>query len=472
MKKFLYCLSVIYCALNGMASIISSKPIGRNSEIARNFKNACLKQDLTEYKKNYPYIISPLFYRVIEISRETNKKEKCPIENLKKFTSNIGIKEFRIIDAYSYVNGLKDCLPNDIYNLLLKFLKPYANIDEIFNTLDKILQCDDKFFKASLFNEMKYYTKKSNCYKQMVIAYIAFGYSIDYLYDYNPWINDSNITFSLSPGEVTQHHKGNIKINLNEKNFFRSLFYSSFNDYYFKSNLYVYSQCNALKMYHEMGHCIDFFNFLFHTRLLNMENIVPKFLNIQVNKQDWQSYEEHVRLKSINSAEDFINFVKLIDNSVNNLENALSKMQTNISNKIDQAKLSFHNNMEFWQIIGLTLVKPNLYNTSKAMFINKLSDLALHTELGLPIRHDHLGYTYKELTNSEIEYYNTSSIFSFNIPYKAYGIMMEIYNSSWDQYTGKLLYPYGLAGIAEAEYKLAEKTLLKQLLKYANFYIE
>ncbi len=225
-------------------------------------------------------------------------------------------------------------------------------------------------------------------------------------------------------------------------------------------------------MYHEMGHCIDFFNFLFHTCSLNMRNIVPKFLNIKVNQKDWQSYEEHVRQKSINSAKDFINFVKLVDNSVNNLENALSKMQANISNKVDQAKLSFHNNMEFWQIIGLTLVKPNLYNTSKAIFINKLSDFALYIDLGLPIRHDHLGYTYKELTDSDIDYYNNSSIFLFDIPYEAYGTMMEIYNSSWDQYTGKLLYPYGLAGIARNEYKLAEKNLLRQLLKHAKLYIE
>ncbi len=240
MKKFLYFILGIYCTLNGMmVPIISSKPIGRNSVIAQNFKKACFKQDLTEYIKNYPYVISPLFYKVMEISREPTKKEKFPIENLKNLTSNIEIKEFRVIDAYSYINGLKDCLPNDIYNLLLKFLKPYANIDEIFNTLDKILQCDDKFLKTSLFKEMRYYTEKSSCYKQMVIAYIAFGYSLDYLYDYNPWITDTNITFSLSSGKITQHYKGNIKINLNEKNFFRSLFYSSLNNYYFKSNLYI-----------------------------------------------------------------------------------------------------------------------------------------------------------------------------------------------------------------------------------------
>lgn len=469
MKKLACCLFVIYSTLGAMIPKGSMWPpdvstVQKFRGLYRCYLDSGLTpEQMNEYTDCYYKIMYPLARRMISITRKPNQNELEGVEALKRLMSSEThehLSEIRVMDGFSYVNGLKDLLSENTYRSLLEFLQPDSNIDKIFDTLDCILECDDKPFKAYVFREMKTYAEHSDCCKQMVIAYIACGYAFQQLWVYNPVHSDTEPRFLLKKHNVNQGGKGCVFIDLEAQLYIRSLFRSCTTYFSAANNLNINSLPLALVIYHEIGHCIDFFTHIFESiSCHHINSIASVFLNTGVNLEYWQEYIDYFYKSSAKEQEELVSYVsKVTQKNILSVDETISYIYEHLADKNFQAKMVLEDIREFWQILSLFFMRVSS-DQDGIMIINKLSDFALNLEQNLPIRHDHLGYNYDDLDEILAEK-NTLTI--YDIPMQTYAAMMKIFGSSWEQYIGRLTYPYGITSALKLEYWLGMKCILEK----------
>ncbi|MBQ7674271.1 MAG: hypothetical protein IJT36_07150 [Alphaproteobacteria bacterium] len=146
----------------------------------------------------------------------------------------------------------------------------------------------------------------------------------------------------------------------------------------------------------------------------------------------------------------------------NSLDEAKEQITKAGSSKEGIAKLAFLNYGEILQILGLSLIN---YNGHHTLVINLLSDFALSVELGLPIRSDHTSYGLNPIKETYKYILPDTSYAIHSINFEFYGAMLEIYGSSMQQYTLRLMYGNSMFPILNAEQKLGQEYLLKKALK-------
>ena len=219
--------------------------------------------------------------------------------------------------------------------------------------------------------------------------------------------------------------------------------------------------------YHEMGHSLsaDFFRF---TSAFGIDDTIKLITalsnNLTFNENALNAFFEHLKTApaEMNVQEKLI---YRLPRSIYEHGQSLDELKTEIAqlgtSNEGIVQLLHLNSVEIFQIIGLAMVKHGERNI---LFINSLSDFALATELGQPIRADHSSFA----LNPEKQEYG---FLLSNIPFvnhslnlNLYGAMLKIYGSSMQKYVLSMMYGDKLVQTLKAEWTLGKNIILKNLL--------
>lgn len=192
---------------------------------------------------------------------------------------------------------------------------------------------------------------------------------------------------------------------------------------------------------------------------LNENNEITKEKIIEKDETGKVTWEGIIEYKKTETSKSIKVDSDTLKNSINLGKSILKKYA---SSPEIRSELTFSGISEVWQILGLSCVE----NKDKSiLYVNELSDFALYSSIGFPIRFDHCGGANTD--NSALFY--PSYIKVGNINWELYDTLFKLHGSNLNEYLGKLtngksttleqyafnlLYPYGLSSLLKNEYRL------------------
>ncbi|MDR0632499.1 MAG: hypothetical protein LBF54_04715 [Holosporaceae bacterium] len=215
-----------------------------------------------------------------------------------------------------------------------------------------------------------------------------------------------------------------------------------------------------LVLFHEAGHSIsaDFVDAASAFGLCeNIFLISSNFMHIDVYPHGLNQLIQRIKNNSL-FRQQILQILKKYfpETNADGLELKLSDIALS---RYMQEVLLLHKEGEIFQIKGLFAVK---HGGRKILYVNSLSDFALYSQMGLPIRSDHLS-AYDFI--SQI----LSQIFIFSMNFEFHGAMLAVHGDSMESYWLRLVYGGGkLARHLRREQRLSAQMPLPLVLDWLS----
>jgi hypothetical protein len=386
-----------------------------------------------------------LFYA----SRSPNKAEKQYAKKLALSlkTGNLANApiEVRIVDEYSLLQSLR--LPNETKILFWCLLRCDANVADSF-----ISACvfSDSRLKKLISDDIAKGCRESKIYRNLIILAWAWSLAEPNLCDM-VCVNDATETvldrrlrpiqashrqFNFAFGPESDSYYNTINMDYNSICYLRSLIANRFG-LQAPNGLWYNKEHEYRTLFHEIGHSILSTSVNCLNRTLEVEQMtmrfVSSFMNAKVNEEGFeQRCKEILSMPEGKRNEIISDFKKNFpDVTADTTEDFLawSKEQAASAEKITRILLS--NMHEVWQICGCLVV---LRADKVTLFINKLSDFDFLSEIGAPLRNDHLGAYKDELVNLNFQ----KAPVNYSMNKEVYSTYSGLHGFNFDDYMARI----------------------------------
>lgn len=389
-------------------------------------------------KESRQKIVSIVDMEIREASRAPVSHEIDASFSLIRLYSSYGISidEVRFIDARTLIDGI--ILPNEKKEYFKTFLNPDVNLQPLINKLANEASFVGPYIKQRVLQTMADGINESRIYRDSIVAFIARLESsvsacvlVGALTDGVDFFPEPVI---FQTGEISSSYYDAIYMNYDENILYDSLFLKS---------PWAIKACMSKKsvLFHECGHSTSghFVSAALECDMDKTMRLASKFTVAEANKLCFETAVELLSACDDIHNKHIIESIKLSgrvhsDNEI---------IETMTTSRLEEfiAEIVLSNSTEVFQMFGLMLLECNNKNT---LYINLLSDFALFTELGLPIRCYHCS------NEGAYQYEQALELCPNNI----YGALFNIYGNSIEQYVLKLMFPNGLTSALKEEYSL------------------
>lgn len=420
-----------------------------------------LDEEFSQYKLPF---IRGLIHELIRASRNPLPKELEGVSELVSLIQSRGINidEVRFMDALSLTNYLTNqATKNEIIPMLLTANK-IACTNFIRTHLNNSAFSSDSF-KSKVQRTVEQGCARSKLFRDLFVSVfgkISSGSSrvsaqLSILAE-----EGSSNHMSFEEGDWPCSRIESIILTCDRDNVFQNSFFNgSASKKKTETGTFAAKYDDISVLYHEFGHSssAEFFTFTTGFDIDDTIKLIAALSNnLNFNEDALNAFFEHLKAapSEMHVREECISRLGTIYDHGQNLDELKSEMiQLGASNE-GIAWLLYLNPVEIFQIIGLALVKNGEKNI---LFINPLSDFALATELGLPIRADHSSFA----LNPEKKDYDfllpKVPFVNHSLNLNLYGAMLKIYGSSMQKYVLSMMYGDGLAQALKAEWTLGKK---------------
>lgn len=354
------------------------------------------------------------------------------------------VKKVRIVDATSYISGLfLDKEWKDHYLSTLNSDSPDIDIEETFSDFvedRRKVTFSDPVLKSTILSHM-IHGSENHVYRNLMISCIARNtarHPLSYRYPYyvdGQIIQNKSENFGIvrdNRSHVTCNNVIGLDTCSDERTHNKTLFQSAYSQIGYETDCFHYVDDQESIFFHEVGHAIDISpNRSFIMDICDYPTFyaASSFLDLDIT--------------DLESKATFFNFPVLFTKS--NYE------------ALNQTKICFTSPKEIWQLFGIYMLLDGSYKN--ILYINKMSDFALKTSLGKPIRMDHLGKAWKDLQQYLLELRDKGRVaVKYRLPLEAYAALMDVCGFNLCGYVLKLMHPYGLYSVLHNEYRLNHRT--------------
>jgi hypothetical protein len=373
------------------------------------------------------------------------------------------IDQVRYMDAASLIGSMQ--IPDAAKKHLLSLLDTQSE-ELACSFVDDLLsrsRFSDDCFKEKILSDILDGCQKSKIYRDLFITLIARKMSLPMIsakINFSKEVLDEPMRFENESDGRSMYN--NIQMSYNAKEcLFKSLFATFCTQKRESTNFFKFPLSKQLILFHEAGHSVSG-HFVASSTILNMDctmKIAACFLSSKINEQVVKDVCHLLKNASTAFQEDYMESWKYlghncrdskdIDTFINFLENQISSPE-----KITAAL--FGKSLEVFQILGVALLR---HNDENVLLINLLSDFALYTGMGIPVRASHVvGMDCDDVNPSLRNEYmlmqncSNGSLATYRMNFELYGALLAMHGTSMQQYVMKLSFGENLAEYLKREW--------------------